>query len=195
MWAKRTGQKGLNAGKYISVSLALSAGNPRCPMHWGKRFHFNDVISCARRLIPSQSRMLRWYNRFLYGNLEMHLSQIWKKIMKQFHKGKFISIYHLERGTILSRPQSIATETWLPFQVCKFSYLIQISPEVRNEIENVVFKIEVTLSLPQRVNTSRHRQYGRYFADHDFKFIFKYDNCICKNKTNSKIYIKMSSAK
>ena len=71
----------------------------------------------------------------------------------------------------MSRPQSIAAETWLPFQVCKFLYLIPISPEVRNEIENVVFKIEVTLSLPQRVNTSRQRQYGRYFADHDFKFI------------------------
>ena len=27
VWAKRTGQKGLNAGKYISVSLALCAGN------------------------------------------------------------------------------------------------------------------------------------------------------------------------
>ena len=107
----------------------------------------------------------------------MHLSQIWKKkIMKQFHSGKFIWIYHLERGTILSRPQSIAAETWLPFQVWTFLYLIQISPEVRNEIENVVFKIKVTLSLPQRVNTSRQRQCGRYFADHYFKFIFMYDN-------------------
>ena len=117
-------------------------------------------------------------------DLEMHLSQIWKKkiIMKQFHTGKFIWIYHLERGTILSRPQSIAAETF------------QISPEVRNAIENVVFKIEVTLSLPQRINTSRQR-HGRCFADHDFKFIFKYHNCICKSKTNSKIYIKMSFAK
>ena len=58
-------------------------------------------------------------------------------------------------GTILSRPQSIAAETWLPFQVCKCLHLIKISPVVRNEIENVVFKIGVTLSLPQRVNTSR----------------------------------------
>ena len=92
-----------------------------------------------------------------YHDLEMHLSQIWnKKKMKQFHTGKFIWIYHLERGTILSRPQSIAAERWLPFQ---------ISPEVRNEIENVVFKIEVTLSLPQRINTSRQR-HGRCFADH-----------------------------
>ena len=136
--------------------------------------------SCARRLIPSQRRMIRWYNRFLYGNLETHWSQIWKKIINQFHTGKLIWIYHLERGTILSHPQSNAAKTWLPFQVCKLLYLIQISPEVRNEIENVVFKIEVTLSLPQRVNTSRQRQYGRYFADDDFKLIFKYDNCICK---------------
>ena len=75
--------------------------------------------------------------------------------MKQFHKGKFIWIYHLERGTIFTRPQSIAAETWLLFQVWQFLYLIQISPEVRNEIENIVFKMEVTLSLPQLVNTSR----------------------------------------
>ena len=59
------------------------------------------------------------------------------------------------------------------------------------KFKNVVFKIEVTLSLPQCVNASRQRQYSRYFADDDFKLIFKYDNCICKIKTNSKLYIKM----
>ena len=83
----------------------------------------------------------------------------------------------------MSRPQSIAAEIWLPFQVCKFLYLIQISPEVRNELENVVFKIKVTLSLPQRIKTSRQRQYGRYFADEDFKFIFKYNNCTFQFET------------
>ena len=113
--------------------------------------------------------MIQWISVWKFRNALK--SNLKKKIMKQFHTGRFISIYHLERGTILSRPQSIPAETWLPFQVYKCLYLIQISLEVRNEIENAVFKIEVTLSLLQRVNTSRQRQYGRYFVDHDFKFI------------------------
>ena len=39
------------------------------------------------------------------------------------------------------------------------------------KLKNVVFKIEVTLSLPQCVNASRQRKYGQYFANDDFKFI------------------------
>ena len=97
----------------------------------------------------------------------------------------YIYIYNILKGA----PFCLALKVLQPkhdwyLKYVNFLYLIQISPEVRNEFENAVFKIEITLSLPQRVNTSRQRHYGRYFADDDFKFIFKYDNCMCKSKTN-----------
>ena len=60
-------------------------------------------------LSEQDGKMIQYISVWTFRNsLKSNLK---KKIMKQFHTGKFISRYHLETGTILSHPQSIAAET------------------------------------------------------------------------------------
>ena len=144
MWVIRNGQKGLNAGKYISVSLALCADNPRDVTHGphigaalGKTFPNNDVILCTAfdpLSVQDDTMIPVWkFRNALKSNLKKNNKSIpYRKINL-----KYISSW---KGIILSHPQSIAAETWLSFQVCKLLYLIQISPEVRNEIEECLLQ-------------------------------------------------------
>ena len=68
-------------------------------------------------------------------------------------------------------PFCLALKTLQPKHGWHFKYvnfyilLFHLKLEKWNEN---VFKIEVVLSLPQRVNTSRQRKYGRYFVDNNF---------------------------
>ena len=194
MWAKRTEQKGLNAGKYISVTLVLCmcrqptvTHGPHIGAALGETFPSNDVILCTA-FDPLSAQGDKMMQKIFVWKFRNALKSNLKKIIYQFHTGKSIWIYHLKRGTILSYPQSNAAKTWPPFQVSyKLLYLIQISPEVRNEIENVVFKIEVTLSLPHVLTQQGKDNMADILQTTIANWLWQ--------SSISKLYIKMSSAK
>ena len=131
--------KGIKRGQvYLCITGPLCRQStvthgPHIGAALGKTFPSNDVILCT----AFDTLSAGWYNDTIDFCMEIKnaLKSNLKKIINQFHTEKLIWIYHLEKGIILSHPQSIAAETWLPFQVCKLLYLIQISPGVRNEIQ------------------------------------------------------------